>query len=319
MLRLDFRPDSLHRVATDDGAQIALARYLPRGERRFAEPVILAHGLGANRFTWDFSPRHSLARRLAERGFDAWILELRGRGEAGPARRINFDLQAEHDVASALRCVLSTGAKRVSWVGHSKGAMVALAHLARNPAAPISAIATLGAPLSFAGHQGLESFARFARPAMVVPTIPISFLAKLALVVPPPNWFMRYLIHGENLEPDVRRRALFNVGADVSAGVAKQFLDWISTGRWTTAGGGFDYQKGLEAMRMPVLMIAGTRDLLAPPDSMAPVLANWAGPHELVLADYGHGDLVLGRDAPDELYPRVVDFLEAHSTLQSRT
>jgi pimeloyl-ACP methyl ester carboxylesterase len=195
--------------------------------------------------------------------------------------------------------------------------MVALGHLARFPFAPISAIATLGAPLSFASHQGLESFARFARPAMVVPSIPISFLARLALVVPPPNWFMRYLVHGENLEPEVRKKALYNVGSNVSSGVAKQFLDWISTGRWTTVGGGFDYLKGLQFLRMPALMIAGTRDLLAPPESIAPVASTWAGPHELVVADYGHGDLVLGRNAPDELYPRVVSFLEAHSTPES--
>jgi hypothetical protein len=31
-------------------------------------------------------------------------------------------------------------------------------------------------------------------------------------------------------------------------------------------------------------------------------------------ADYGHGDLVLGRRAPEELFPLVADFLIRHST-----
>ena len=323
-LRLEFRPDELHRICTADACYVALGRYLPRERRRFAEPVILCHGLGANRFTWDFNERYSLARRLAERGFEAWILELRGRSASGPASRISFDLQAEHDVAAALRTVLfATGAKEVTWVGHSKGGLVALAHLARNPSAPIRAIATLGTPLTFTVQKGLKPFAKLIRPAaMLAPAVPISALAKLALVVPPPHWFMRYLIHPENLDADVRRRALMNVGSDVSGGVGRQFLQWIATGRWTSEGGDVDYDKALEATRVPALMIAGTHDLLAPPESMSCARGRYGGPLELLVAgraeghreDYGHGDLVLGRHAPEELYPRVLEFLEARST-----
>src|SRR6476619_1116703 len=100
-LALTFRPDELYRVPTDDGASIALGRYHPRGPRRFAEPVLLCHGLGANRFNLDFDERYSVARYLARRGFETWVLEMRGRGEAGfHARSTSFDEQAEHDVAA---------------------------------------------------------------------------------------------------------------------------------------------------------------------------------------------------------------------------
>jgi pimeloyl-ACP methyl ester carboxylesterase len=322
-LRLEFRPDELHRIRTADACQVALGRYLPRGPRRFAEPVILCHGLGANRFTWDFDERYSLARRLAERGFEAWILELRGRGASGPAAQITFDRQAEHDVSAALRTVLgATGAKEVTWVGHSKGGLVALAHLARNPAAPIRAIAALGTPLSFEVQRGLKPLAKWLRPAMQVPAVPIATLAKLSLIVPPPQWFMRYLIHPENLDPDVRRRALLNVGSDVSGRVGRQFLEWIHTGRWTSEDRVFDYGRALEATRVPALMIAGTHDLLAPPESVVWARGRYGGPLEVMPAgrahghreDYGHGDLVLGRHAPEELYPRVLEFLETRST-----
>src|SRR5689334_4166748 len=83
-LRLQFQPDELYRSPTDDGSAIALGRYLPRERRRFQQPVVLCHGLGANRFALDFDERHSLARYLARRGFETWVLELRGRGLAGP-------------------------------------------------------------------------------------------------------------------------------------------------------------------------------------------------------------------------------------------
>src|SRR5689334_240377 len=133
LLTLHFKPDELYRVPTDDGASIALGRYHPRVARRFAEPVILCHGLGANRFNLDFDERYSVARYLANRGFETWVLELRGRGLAGPMVEATFDDQAEHDVRAAIRTVRSTGAERVCWLGHSKGGLAAFAHNAKNP------------------------------------------------------------------------------------------------------------------------------------------------------------------------------------------
>lgn len=322
-LRLEFRPDQLLRVATQDGAHVVLGRYLARGQRRFREPVILCHGLGANRFTFDFGGRHTLARQLAERGFEAWILELRGRGLAGAAKGSSFDRQVEHDVGTALRTVLAAGgAKEALWVGHSKGGMLALAHLAKHPRAPIRALATLGSPTSFTEQTALKPFARVVRPLLSAPAVPIEKLSKLALVVPPPDWFMRYLVHPENLEPEVRRRALANVGADVAGGVGRQFLGWIQQGRWTSEDGQVDYAAGLRNVAAPALLIGGTRDLLSPPSS-AHHAAKWlAGAVETVTAgresgfreDYGHGDLVLGRHAPEEIYPRVIQFLERRAS-----
>lgn len=320
--RLEFRPDQLIKVRTDDGCGIALGRYLPRGSRRFAEPVVLCHGLGANRFTFDLTERYSLARRLAERGFEAWILELRGRGASGRAHQSSFDHQVEHDVTAALRTVLSTGAKHVLWVGHSKGGLLAMGHLGRTPTAPIKAIAAIGSPVSFAVQKGLRPFAKVVKPLLAAPAVPIENLAKLALWVPPPGWFMRYLARPENLEPEVRKLALMNVGADVAGGVGRQFLQWIASGRWRSSDERFDYERGLQAVKAPTLLLAGTHDLLAPPESVAHAAKSLGGPTTVLTAgrahgfreDYGHGDLMLGRHAPEELYPRVIAFLEAHAT-----
>lgn len=321
-LRLEFRPDSLHRVVTADGAQIALGRYLPRGSRRFREPVILCHGLGANRFTFDFGGRHTLARQLADRGFEAWILELRGRGAAGAASLSSFDRQVEHDVGAALRTVLETGASKVLWVGHSKGGMLALAHLARHPGAPIRAVAAVGSPTSFTSQRGLKPFVQVVRPLLAAPAVPIEKLSRLALMVPPPDWFMRYLVCPENLDAETRRRALANVGADVAGGVGRQFARWIAEGRWSSEDGRFDYALGLRNVTTPALLMGGTKDLLSPPEASHHAAEHLAGPVETVTVgreaghreDYGHGDLVLGRHAPEEVYPRIIRFLETQAS-----
>ena len=51
--------------------------------KRHETPVLLCHGLGANRYNFDLGTRASLARFLQEAGFDVWSIDLRGRGGVG--------------------------------------------------------------------------------------------------------------------------------------------------------------------------------------------------------------------------------------------
>jgi predicted alpha/beta hydrolase len=321
-LELSHRPDELHRVPTEDGASIALSRYYPRQRRRFAEPVILCHGLGANRFNLDFDERYSVARFLAARGFETWVMELRGRGLAGPPVDATFDDQAQHDAGAALRTVLATGAKQVTWVGHSKGGMIAFAHLARNPSAPIRAIVGLGSPGTFGVQHGLRHFIRSIHPFLKLHVVPTGKLTALARLGAPPGPITRYMLNLDNMEEDVVRRSLANVPADVPGGVARQFARWIATGNFDSADGSFDYRRQMADIRTPVLFLAGAKDLLAPPAAIRVAQLALGGPTELVLAsrahgfcaDYGHADLVLGRRAPEEVFPHLAGFLAAHST-----
>jgi len=322
LLSLTFRPDELYRVPTDDGAAIALGRYHPRGERRYAQPVILCHGLGANRFHLDFDERYSLARYLARLGFEAWVLELRGRGLAGPCGDFTFDDQAEHDVRAALRTVLSTGSKEVLWVGHSKGGLTLYAHLARNPQAPVRAAVALGSPFTFAVQPGLRHFIKRVEPLLNLKAIPTRRITSLAFFGAPPGPMTRYMMLPSNMDTEVVRRALANVPSDVAGGVGRQFARWITTNTFTSYDGSFDYRAPLAEVRVPFLLLAGSRDLLAPPMAVARAKEHLGGPVKLVIAgkahgfaeDYGHADLVLGRRAPHEIFPLVEAFLSAHAT-----
>lgn len=322
LLTLPFRPDELYRVPTDDGAAIALGRYHPRGERRYAEPVILCHGLGANRFHMDFDERYSLARYLARKGFETWVMELRGRGLAGPASTFTFDDQAEHDVRSAIRTVVGTGAKEVLWVGHSKGGLMLYAHLARNPQAPVRAAVTMGSPFTFAVQPGLRIFMKRIEPLLRLASIPTRRITNIALFGAPPGPLTRYMMLADNMDPDVVRKALANVPADLSGGVVRQFARWIETHAFTSYDGSFDYRVPLAEVRRPFMLLGGSRDLLAPPLAVARAKEHLGGPVKLVIAgrahgfaeDYGHADLVLGRRAPDEIFPLVETFLSAHAS-----
>jgi pimeloyl-ACP methyl ester carboxylesterase len=321
-LELPWTPDDVYRVPTLDGASIALGRYHPRGPRRFLTPVVLCHGLGANRFDLDFDETYSVARFLARRGFETWVLELRGRGMAGRPMHTTFDDQARDDVGTALKTVLSANqARDVLWVGHSKGGLVAYAHLARQPNAPIRAVVTMGTPIQFDAQPGVKQFLRAVAPALKLKTIPMRWATGLIAPLGLPPWPLGpYLANAGNMEPRVIRQAISNVSADILGGVARQFSRWISTGR-LDGEDGFDYRAALKNVKTPMLLVAGIKDMLAPPSTVTPTLKLLGGPAEYLLlamsqgfsADYGHGDLVLGRRAPEEVFPKVAEFLERHA------
>ena len=318
---LVFNPDQLYRVPTADGSAIALGRYHARGVRRFVEPVVLGHSLGTNRFNLDFDERYSVARGLARRGFETWVLELRGHGLGGSSAGATFDTEAEHDVAAALTAIVSTGAPRVSWVGHSRGGLLAYAHLARNPGAPISALVTLGSPVTFDAQPGVQRFVAALGPTFKLPALPLSLAARAWPLGLPPDPVGKYLLRADNMDPRVIRQAIAHVSADIAGGVGRQFARWVRTNAFDGEDG-FDYRKGMKAITAPVLALAGARDLLAPPAAAHLISTLVSGPVELVRVglmegfstDYGHGDLVLGRHAPDEVLPVLADFLARHST-----
>ncbi len=62
--------------------------------------------------------------------------------------------------------------------------------------------------------------------------------------------------------------------------------------------------------------------LAGPPLAVARAKEHLGGPVKLVIAgrahgfseDYGHADLILGRRAPDEIFPLVETFLSAHAS-----
>lgn len=317
--KLVFKPDELYRVPTADGSAIALGRYHPRGKRRFVEPVILGHSLGANRFNLDFDERYSVAQALARRGFETWVLELRGHGLAGSPEGATFDTEAEHDVAAALTAVLSTGPRSVSWVGHSRGGLLAYAHLARNPNAPIGAIVTLGSPLTFEVSPAIKRFV--GALGTTLPTLPLQWAGKVWPLGLPPDPVGKYLVRVDNMDATVVRQAIAHVSANIPAGVGRQFARWVGEDAFDGEDG-FDYRSGMKAITAPVLAMAGVNDYLVPPPAAHRVQELVSGKVELVRVglsegystDYGHGDLVLGLRAPDEVVPRLAEFLARHST-----
>ncbi|EPS72628.1 hypothetical protein M569_02125, partial [Genlisea aurea] len=85
--KVSFKPsictaDELHYVTVSNSDwRLALWRYKPSPEAPPRNhPLLLLSGVGTNAIGYDLSPESSFARYMCGRGFDTWILEVRGAG-----------------------------------------------------------------------------------------------------------------------------------------------------------------------------------------------------------------------------------------------
>ncbi|RME21832.1 MAG: alpha/beta hydrolase, partial [Deltaproteobacteria bacterium] len=135
-------------------------------------PVLLVHGISSNHRTWDLGPQRSLARALQARGYDAWLLDLRGHGlaERDPAGRRQrngwtMDDYGRYDLPAAIDHVRSvSGFDRVGYVGHSMGGMVAAIYNALVGDDALAALVVVGSPVDFADPDPLVTLASRGAP-----------------------------------------------------------------------------------------------------------------------------------------------------------
>lgn len=329
--RVDRRADEVHHARAEDGWVLALHRYRP-AVRRYHEPLVLCHGLGANRFNFDLDARCSLARHLSERGFDVWVLELRGAGQSDrPAwfsgRRWDwdFDVHASRDLPAALGLVRRvTGVRRVFWLGHSMGGMLGYTLLPGAGPDELAGLVAVASP----GRLDRSALLRprwLARLLCVFPAVPFGPLGRFLapLLGSPPAFVARPFYHPGGIEPRLVRRALVNLNESPCAALVRQFLRWGESASFTTRGGERDYLAELAGARAPVLLLAAHRDLLAPPDSVIPVYEALGSQDRQIRIfgldagddrDFGHGDIVLGRYAAELVYPELTTWLEDRAT-----
>ncbi len=325
---LDDRPERLD-VPTADGWSV-VAWHRPAVRRRFDVPVVLCHGLANNHAFMEFRGEQNLARFLSELGFDCYSVDLRGAGasrapDEGPwdasfDDHVRFDLPALVDAICA-----RSGSAQVAWVGHSLGGVVALAASSTTLKDRFAALVTIGSPVFFRFPSRLRWLVRLARAVSVwgqFPATVVRLIAPLAGRAPAPQ-LTAATANLRNLEPVAQRFLVANVFAPMWNGVLGQLDDWLAHDAFRSADHHTDYRAGLEGLQAPTLVIGGTVDLLSPPDVTRDFFNLLRAPvRQLELfgksyghsAEYGHGDLVVGRQAHLEVYPAISKFLAANLT-----
>ena len=338
-----FQPDGgAHEVLvvpTDDHWLLALHHYVPQKERALA-PVLMVHGIAANRRHFDLTESLSLARFVAARGFHVYVLELRGAGlsrpmllRAGGLRSYGFADYARRDVPEAVHFVLAhSGAKSLHGVGHSMGGMVLFA-AGTEATNEFASITSIGTPLI--GHLQLGLGARERRlmqlatslspAARLTPPgqrkLPLRrMLAAAGLLVPLSSRLGDNLIfNNANMEPGTVVTLAKEGIHDVPMQLVTEIMRHAGNSNVPDATGPYAYERHLSRIVAPILAISGSADRIAPPETVSAAVARIVGRdvryREMGTRfgdriDYGHVDLLVGRHAPQEVFVQVAQFLE---------
>ncbi|KZD00601.1 alpha/beta fold hydrolase [Oceanibaculum pacificum] len=248
------------------------------GGRAFdpARPVVaFLHGAGMDRSVWSGQVRY-----FANHGWSVLALDLPGHGHsAGPALP---DIHAMADwVADALA---EAGASKAALVGHSMGALVALATAARHPAR-VTALALLGAAAHMPVHPDLLKAAALHDHAALDSMV---------------NWGVGRPAHlGGHIAP-----GLWVTGASL------RLLERIDYGVLANDLGACNaYDDGpADAAKAycPALVLIGAADRMAPPKAGKALAERLPAPTVAVLPVAGHMMMV---EKPDETLDALIDFL----------
>ena len=312
---------------TGEKFELALERlHTPRGRRGLS--VILSHGFFVNSLFLNLDEDHSLARHLAQEGFDVWNLSLRGTGRSlkplkNPPSRWSLEEMIERDIPAVIRYVQrESGSSKVVWLGYELGGLLGYGYLERSDGAGLAGLVAIGAPVTFshprqAPMKGLLKLEESPALKKMFLSLNGPFLGRFLIPLLPKLEALFY--NRDNIEDEIRGKLLEESLVEINPGVLDQLLLTIRRGEFVSAKGDFSYRKNLAKIQLPVLLIGGEGDMLAPPESLRAVYEAVGseartlrifGSRAKGSAAYGHMDLILGRKARQEVFPVIAGWLK---------
>ena len=335
ILRQQISPENIQRtlkpltterdeIRTADGWTLVVQRFRPtRGQRPGTLPVILCHGLTYNAEFWDIEPNVSFARYLADRGWDVWVVNLRGSGlsskwvakiDSAPTMvvggmirratngqvaptghasldpkysRWNLDDHINYDLPALVHLVRSrTGAQEVAWIGHSMGGIIALAHLARYQNPGIGKLVTIGSQMTMPDGQLATQFLT-ELVALRQGQLAGQILPEELLIdskISVDNMFF----NEQHVSPGVYR-SLTRDGIDIpSIGLLQQYIGLATRKELLDASKQVSYARMLQNVQVPILIACGATDQLAPPEAQR-FLFDRVGSTDKTLIFFGRG------------------------------
>ncbi|MBX3269558.1 MAG: alpha/beta hydrolase [Sandaracinaceae bacterium] len=287
--------------------------------------VILVHGYAQNRYTWH-STKRSFVNYLADDGWDVFNVDLRGHGRSrrfgAPFPRTLDDYIREDMPAFVEEARELSGHERVFLVGHSMGGLISYFSGATRLRERVRGITSIGSPYVFGRGSALLVGLRELAAAVgwtglldANPALPLRVVGQ-HLGRQRSLWNARHLplpIRAwapDTVEPEVLEEYLARTFDRSTLAVA---LDIFRAGRndgFKSVDGMIDYSTAFEILDRPLLVVAGTEDGLAPPESVRPAYDRSRSSDKTYRAfPFGHIDLVVGKEATRTVWPLVRNWL----------
>lgn len=310
-------------VVTSGAVPLAMVRKrLASNAGGTSAPVLLIHGFGQNRYAWHL-PSRSLANALSFAGFDVFNLDLRGHGRSrsfGGRHATSVDDYVREDIPGAVEEVLRQSGKRPMFVvGHSLGGLVGYGSAPQVAGATLGLV-TIGSPYHFTrGSPSLRMLSLFfeaARraglptPGTPLPLYPVGLAMRTlrhvtdsaAYPMPLRGW------HPGELEREVLDEHLKLAFDRAGIQELRTMFEWASSKRF--GGATRDYVERFEAMDLPLLVMAGAHDALAPEASVRPAFErSRSRDKSYQAAPLGHIDLLVGRSAPRTTWATITAWM----------
>ena len=323
----------LFHPVTTDGYPLSLEHFSAESNaqnKRF--PVILCHGFMASRKYYKMNGSRSLAMQLQKQGYDVWLLDLRGRPDAGSPSLFygectydyNMDDYIHRDMDTAISFVMEqTGASGVNWIGHSMGGLIAYARIGSLGEERIKNLVTIGSPFLFeTPTRNLNTWNALGNCSFLLPVLPMGSMARMerhsCISLSPDKYLMNMFWYPENLPEGMEGSMKEHTANNIAIGVADQFAAAVEDGEVKSEDGAINYTRNLKRVRVPVLVLGGRRDHLGSPYMLREIYESLGSEDKsLFIAsrasgqseDYGHTDLFVGTNAGEDVIPVILEWL----------
>ena len=299
--------------------------YRARTERPEAVPVLFVPYLGISRtYVFDL-PGASFVEFFTEQGFNLYMLDW---GDLGP-EDAEFTLEdAVLDVIPGMvrRVLRHSGAETLDLFGYCMGVPMTMSYVATHPEAPVRSLEMMVGPVDFA-HAGFfatwtakESFP-VDKLVDTYQTGPLEFVRLGFKLLSPTGDIATWVNLWRNVTNDqyVQGWRAMNRWSNEWVGFPgeffRQWVKWfyqenrLARGELVLRGQRVD----LSTVTQPILVVAARKDTIVPP-AAARALVDLVGSadKEYVELPGGHISLIAGRQAHQNLWPKLVRWLRAH-------
>ncbi len=239
----------------------------------------------------------------------------------------NIDDHISRDVPAVINLVkMESGFKKVYWIGHSMGGIIMFGYLETERQDEVAGFIPIGT-MMFVRHPlnpALEMVSK-QRPLLTTSLLINSGVASqlrsftLGAVKNP---IEELLLKRENMDERAVSRFFRLAIDDTSSGVVRQFSNSIRTGKMLSNDGRFNYADALCIVKTPLLIMGGNADGFVTEDGLRSIYNSVSSTDKGIVifsqangysADYGHCDLILGRNSEKEVYPVILNWLDART------
>lgn len=326
---------------TRDDHTIFTSRFRPStgSDTHGKHAVLLVHGFACNRMTFNLHEKVSVAKYLASKGWDTYVMELRGSGRSKhPSAHhetphewfthSSCDTSEEswtyqdhvEDVRAVVQMVFDLTKMPLHLIGHSMGSMLVLSTAMDETQRTVKLLKSC---VCIAGSFAMETskWKDFAWLWIIVkhlktlhPEAIVNRFAPMSLQMGTP-WDHLFFQPG-NVDMEMAKLLFQKNWEPVPVSLVGQ-LRWVLSQRGMYDPGTHKYyQEGLKCITAPVLCVAGSHDEQCPPEEM--YRASLMIPESKFACfgkkfgmenDYGHFDLLIGKNARPEVWDHLHGFL----------